>query len=70
VKYRDTPVDLGADGFITIPLAPSGDVRQARWDTNNDYMIIDLSGTPYYCCDFGRSDVEALAVSSDSHAHY
>lgn len=70
VKYRDAPVDLGAVGFITIPLAPSGDVRQAWWDARNDYMIIDLGGTLYHYCDFGEADVAVVALAADSHAHY
>ncbi len=28
-----------------------GNVREAWWDTQNDYMLINLGGTVYHYCD-------------------
>jgi len=64
IKYRDTSVDINAAYFEHLNTAGSSFVRGAWYDQDNQYMIINLSGTYYhYCCmpkkvwnDFKKAD--------------
>lgn len=70
VKYRDTPVDLAAPGMIQLPVVADGDVVSVYWDSLNDYMVINLTGTWYHYCAFAMADAEAFVAAPSGGSHY
>ncbi len=64
VKYRDTLVDVGAPYFENLGRLDSTLVYDAWYDEKNSYMVINLSGTNYHYCGFGKSDWKSLETAS------
>jgi len=50
VKYRDGLVDIANPRFEYLDTSKSSWVRGAWYDDDNQYMIINLSGTNYHYC--------------------
>ena len=50
VKYRASAVDL--NNFEEINTAKSTFIKEAFYDTNNNYFIIKLQNTYYHYCNF------------------
>lgn len=50
VKYRNDPVDVGSQLFDSLDTSKSSWIENAWYDTKNEYMIINLSGTNYHYC--------------------
>ena len=49
IKYRDTRVDVS--GFQTIDTSSSSFIRNAYYDAENNYLILNLDWTYYHWCD-------------------
>lgn len=50
VKYRNTPVDINHQRWEKLNTSKSSFVNGAWYDSQNKYMIINLSGTNYHYC--------------------
>lgn len=72
VKYRADPVNVASGNFQHwMPLASeAGNVRQAWYSANYNYMLIQLGGTVYHYCEFGLYDWEALINADNVDSHY
>jgi len=55
VKYRSDRVDVANPRFEYLDTSGSSLVRDAWYDADNQYMIIDLSGTKYHYCELPSS---------------
>jgi len=55
VKYRDDPVNIAAPAFEYLNTSKSSFVRGAWYDSGDQYMVINLSGTYYHYCDMPNS---------------
>ena len=67
VKYRDDDVDI-AD-LEALDTSSSSLVRGAWYDDDNDYMVINLSGTYYHYCGLSDSKWDGFS-SADSFGSY
>ena len=70
VKYRNSSVDLSAPGFVRLDLSKGGDIGQAWWDSQNDYMVIELTGIFYHYCAFTAPDAEQFEATASADDHY
>jgi hypothetical protein len=52
VKYRDTPVNVANGYFTHWKVSETGNVRDVWYDREDEYMLINLSGTVYHYCGF------------------
>jgi len=68
VKYRDTKVDVAS--FEYLDGGDSSFVREAWYDDNNQYMIINLNGTNYHYCGLPSSTWDSLRESSSLGSFY
>lgn len=72
VKYRPTQVNVANGDFVNWVPEYQGNVREAWFDSKNDYMIINLSGTAYHYC--GVSDYRwslfTIAPTPSADGHY
>jgi len=50
VKYRADPVDIAAPYFESLDRSDSSVVGGAWFDSENQYLIINLQGTVYHYC--------------------
>ncbi len=53
IKYREDPVDVAGFDYLNTPR--SSFVRGAWYDSDNQYMIINLNGTNYHYCGLPKS---------------
>jgi len=70
VKYRPTPVDVGAPHFKSLGHRESRLVTGAWYDGGNNYLVINLNGTNYHYCGFPRSAWQALRNAESMGRHY
>ena len=63
VKYRGS-VDVGHPRFEYLNTSKSSLVRGAWYDDENDYMVINLSGTYYHYCSFPQSTWNSFSSAS------
>ena len=69
VKYRPTKVDVSAANFQPLNRSDST-VKNAWYDTVNQYMIIKLSDTYYHYCGVPVDIWAGLKVSSSPYSYY
>ena len=50
IKYRSDPVDVAAPYFEKLERSDSSMVLEAWFDSNNQYLVINLVGTNYHYC--------------------
>jgi len=55
VKYRADPVDIAAPYFESLDRSDSSVVGGAWFDSENQYLIINLQGTVYHYCGLADS---------------
>ena len=70
VKYRSTPVDVGAPWFEALGRDDSSLVYAAWYDEGNDYLVINLKGTNYHYCGLPRTEWIALQEAASMGRHY
>ncbi len=70
VKYRDSPVNVRAPGFVELDRSDSSLVKAAWYDTSNDYLVINLQGTNYHYCAFPGSAWNEFISADSMGSHY
>lgn len=70
VKYRDDPVEIKTDNWESIDTSRSSFIRNARYDKDQQYMIIDLDGTNYHYCGLPGYIWESFKDSSSLGSYY
>jgi len=65
VKYRDGQVDIANSRWDKLDKSDS-DVRNAWYDNDNQYMIIDLNGTYYHYCSMPESAWSSFSNTESS----
>ena len=68
VKYRDTPVDLSA--MEPLLIQPSGDLLAAWYDSDYEYLVVNLRGVYYHYCGFPSADAVDLEESTAGASFY
>ena len=69
VKYRADPVDIAAPYFESLGRSDSSVVEGAWFDSENEYLVINLQGTVYHYCGIGSSTWSSLK-SAESMGSY
>lgn len=64
VKYRNTPVDINHQRWEKLNTSKSSFVNGAWYDSQNKYMIINLSGTNYHYCGLSSSTWSSFKSAS------
>ena len=69
VEYRADPVDIAAPYFEPLGRSDSSVVEGAWFDSENEYLVINLQGTVYHYCGIGSSTWSSLK-SAESMGSY
>ena len=69
IKYRDTSVDLDDTNFEYLDTSESSWIEGAWYDSSNQYLVINLSGTYYQYCDVPQ-DIWDQFKDYDTHGSY
>ena len=70
VKYRRDRVDINHPRWEYLNTSKSSWVRGAWYDDDNDYMIINLSGTYYHYCSLPQSTWNSFKRASSFGSYY
>lgn len=70
VKYRSDKVDIANPRFEYLDTSESSWVGGAWYDANNEYMIINLSGTYYHYCSMPESAWNSFKSASSFGTSY
>ena len=70
VKYRATQVDVADSRFEYLDTSRSSFVQGAWYDSSNEYMIINLSGTNYHYCGMPSSVWQEFKSASSFGTYY
>ena len=70
VRYRDGKVNIGHERFEDFDTSRSSFIRGAWYDADNQYMIINLSGTYYHYCGKPYSSWQSFMRASSLGVHY
>jgi hypothetical protein len=69
VKYLERPVNVTKNGFENFKKSSSL-INDSWYDKNNNYLILNIQGTSYHYCGFGRSEWESFKKSESLGQHY
>ena len=69
IKYRDDKVNISADNFEPLNSSDST-VKGAWYDSDNEYLVIKLSGTYYHYCGLPSSVWSGLQSTSSLYGYY
>lgn len=70
VKYKNTPVDINHQRWDKLNTSKSSFVNGAWYDSQNKYMIINLSGTNYHYCGLPSSIWSSFKLASSFGTYY
>ncbi len=68
IKYRDSQVDVGQERFSHLS-SNDDTLKEAWYDSSNEYLIINLGGTNYHYCE-APDKIWSELKSSNSHYRY
>jgi KTSC domain len=69
IKYRDDKVNISASNFEPLDKSDST-VKSAWYDSSNEYMVINLSGTYYHYCGMPSSAWGGFKTASSPYQYY
>ena len=70
VKYRADPVDIAAPYFESLGRSDSSVVEGAWFDSENEYLVINLQETVYHYCGIGSSTWSSLKSAESMGSYY
>jgi hypothetical protein len=70
VKYRDDQVDIANSRWEKLDTTGSSIVNGSWYDSQNKYMIINLSGTYYHYCSLPPSTWSSFKKASSFGSYY
>ncbi len=70
IKYRKDSVDIANLRFEELDTSKSSWIRDAWYDEDNQYMIINLNGTYYHYCGIPNSSWDTFKRANSFGSHY
>lgn len=70
VKYRDTKVDIAHERFEYRNTSKSSWIKGAWYDSENEYLVINLRGTYYHHCGLNTSSWRGFKSASSYGSYY
>lgn len=70
IKYRDDSVDIAHPRFESHNTSRSSFIRNAWYDSTEDYMIINLNGVNYHYCGMPGSAWDGFKSASSLGSYY
>lgn len=70
IKYRDNNVNVADSRFEHLDTSNSSFIRDAWYDSSNQYMVIDLNGTKYHYCEMPEQAWSSFKRAQSFGSHY
>lgn len=69
IKYRDDPVDVSSSSFEALENTDKT-VKGAWYDSEEGYLVINLSGTYYHYCEMPSGEWNEFKLASEPYTYY